>query len=136
MQKVIDLSLRLEGLPRHSSTHAAGVVISGVPLTDVVPLQLNDVVVTTQFPMGTLEELGLLKMDFLGLRNAHGHPRRAQLPSSRAASPRPTWTRRRFDDPAVYEMIARGDTRRRVPARIRRGCGSSCASSGPAALRT
>ena len=68
MRKVIDLSLKLEGLPRHSSTHAAGVVISGVPLTDVVPLQLNDVVVTTQFPMGTLEELGLLKMDFLGLR--------------------------------------------------------------------
>jgi len=109
LKKVIDLSMRLEGLPRHSSTHAAGVVISGVPITNVVPLQLNDSVLTTQFPMTTLEELGLLKMDFLGLRtltvirdalhfieDTHGSaPDLDHLP---------------FTDPDVYRMIARGDT--------------------------
>ncbi|MCL2168785.1 MAG: DNA polymerase III subunit alpha, partial [Defluviitaleaceae bacterium] len=56
------------GLPRHASTHAAGVVISDAPLTEYVPLNTNDGAVTTQFSMGILEELGLLKMDFLGLR--------------------------------------------------------------------
>ena len=65
---LIDMSLKLEGLPRHSSTHAAGVVICDKPVMDYVPLNTNDGVVTTQFPMTTLEELGLLKMDFLGLR--------------------------------------------------------------------
>jgi len=66
--ELIDMARRLEGLPRHSSTHAAGVVISDAPLMEHVPLIQNDGVITTQFPMGTLEELGLLKMDFLGLR--------------------------------------------------------------------
>ena len=67
-KELIDMARRLEGLPRHSSTHAAGVVISDAPLTEYLPLQTNDGVVTTQFTMDTLEELGLLKMDFLGLR--------------------------------------------------------------------
>lgn len=66
--ELIDVALKLEGLPRHSSTHAAGVVISGRPLVEYVPLQRNEEAIVTQFPMGTLEELGLLKMDFLGLR--------------------------------------------------------------------
>ena len=65
---LIDMSIRLEGLPRHASTHAAGVVISKKPVVEYVPLNANDGVITTQFPMGTLESLGLLKMDFLGLR--------------------------------------------------------------------
>ena len=65
---LIDMSKRLEGLPRHSSTHAAGVVISKAPVVEYVPVSANDGVVTTQFTMNTLEELGLLKMDFLGLR--------------------------------------------------------------------
>jgi len=65
---LIDMSRRLEGLPRHSSTHAAGVVISKKPIMEYVPLNSNEGVITTQFPMTTLEELGLLKMDFLGLR--------------------------------------------------------------------
>lgn len=65
---LIDMSLRLEGLPRHSSTHAAGVVICEEPVMEYVPLNLNDESITTQFTMTTLEELGLLKMDFLGLR--------------------------------------------------------------------
>ena len=109
MRKVIDLSLKLEGLPRHSSTHAAGGVISGVPLTDVVPLQLNDVVVTTQFPMGTLEELGLLKMDFLGLRTLTVI-RDALRYIEQGGKPAPDLNAQVFDDPAVYEMISRGDT--------------------------
>ena len=109
MRKVIDLSLKLEGLPRHSSTHAAGVVISGVPLTDVVPLQLNDVVVTTQFPMGTLEELGLLKIDFLGLRTLTVI-RDALRYIEQGGKPAPDLNAQVFDDPAVYEMISRGDT--------------------------
>ncbi len=67
-KELIDMSLRLEGLPRHSSTHAAGVVISDKPIMEYVPLNQNDGVTTTQYPMNTLEELGLLKMDFLGLR--------------------------------------------------------------------
>ena len=67
--KLIDLSLRLEGLPRHSSMHAAGVVISQKPVDEYVPLsKATDDSITTQFTMTTLEELGLLKMDFLGLR--------------------------------------------------------------------
>ncbi len=68
-QKLIDTSKELEGLPRHASTHAAGVVITKQELSDYVPLQLSDENVITQFSMTTLEELGLLKMDFLGLRN-------------------------------------------------------------------
>lgn len=66
--ELIDTARLLEGMPRHASTHAAGVVISGDPITEYVPLQKNDDSVTTQFTMGILEELGLLKMDFLGLR--------------------------------------------------------------------
>ena len=66
--ELIDTARLLEGMPRHASTHAAGVVISKEPITEYVPLQKNDESVTTQFPMGLLEELGLLKMDFLGLR--------------------------------------------------------------------
>ncbi|MBU5592608.1 DNA polymerase III subunit alpha [Clostridium sp. MSJ-4] len=68
VKELIDVSRSLEGLPRHSSTHAAGVVIASKPLVNYVPLQRNEGMVVTQFTMGTLEELGLLKMDFLGLR--------------------------------------------------------------------
>ena len=68
VKNLIDISKSLEGLPRHSSTHAAGVVIASQPLVNFVPLQKNEEMIVTQFPMGTLEELGLLKMDFLGLR--------------------------------------------------------------------
>lgn len=69
VHKLIDMSLRLEGLPRHTSMHAAGVVISQLPVVEYVPLsRASDGQLTTQFTMTTLEELGLLKMDFLGLR--------------------------------------------------------------------
>ncbi len=67
VQELIDMSRRLEGLPRHTSMHAAGVVISQKSVDEYVPLSLgSDGSVTTQFTMTTLEELGLLKMDFLG----------------------------------------------------------------------
>lgn len=68
IKELIDTARLLEGMPRHASTHAAGVVISKEPITNYVPLQKNDESITTQFPMGQLEEIGLLKMDFLGLR--------------------------------------------------------------------
>ena len=70
VKRVIDMSMKLEGLPRHTSTHAAGVIIADKPVMDYVPLNLNikDNSVTTQYIMTTCEELGLLKMDFLGLR--------------------------------------------------------------------
>lgn len=67
-RKLIDIARRVEGLPRHTSTHAAGVVISKAPIVDYVPLATNKEAVITQFNMVELEELGLLKMDFLGLR--------------------------------------------------------------------
>ena len=69
-QKLFDTALLLEGLPRHTSTHAAGVVISDQALTEHIPIQEgHDGIHLTQYPMDLLEELGLLKMDFLGLRN-------------------------------------------------------------------
>ncbi len=69
VRRLIDTSRKIEGMPRHASTHAAGVVISDRPVWEYVPLATNDGAVVTQFTMTTLEELGLLKMDFLGLRN-------------------------------------------------------------------
>lgn len=70
IKRLIDTSKALEGLPRHASTHAAGVVITGEPIVSYVPLTMNkDNFITTQFPKDTVESLGLLKMDFLGLRN-------------------------------------------------------------------
>ena len=68
VRRVIDFSRKLEGLPRHASTHAAGIVISKLPLTDYVPVQLSNGSIVTQYDKDKIEELGLLKMDFLGLR--------------------------------------------------------------------
>ncbi len=68
VQKMVETALKVEGLPRHTSTHAAGVLIAKEPVTEYVPLTRNGDVITTQYNMTELEELGLLKMDFLGLR--------------------------------------------------------------------
>ena len=68
VKKLVDVARRVEGMPRHTSTHAAGVVISKLPIMEYVPLAINKDAVITQFNMTELEELGLLKMDFLGLR--------------------------------------------------------------------
>ena len=67
-KKIIDFAKKLEGLPRHSSVHAAGIVISKVPLDEIVPLQISNGALVTQYDKDKIEELGLLKMDFLGLR--------------------------------------------------------------------
>ena len=109
VRELIDTAQKLEGMPRHASTHAAGVLITPRPVSDYVPLQTNDEVITTQFPMTTLESLGLLKMDFLGLRtlNVIGD----SLDMMRAegkADMRPEDIP--MDDPAVYALIASGDT--------------------------
>ena len=66
---LVDTAMRLEGMPRNASTHAAGVVITADPVSSYVPLSTNDDTIVTQYTMTTIEELGLLKMDFLGLRN-------------------------------------------------------------------
>ena len=68
VKQIIDIGMKLEGLARHASTHAAGVVITKEPVVNYVPLYETEDMVSTQFTMTTLEELGLLKMDFLGLR--------------------------------------------------------------------
>ncbi len=109
IKRILDLSMKLEGLPRHSSTHAAGVVISGVPLDTVVPLQSNDGALTTQFPMTTLEELGLLKMDFLGLRTLT-IIRDALDFAREQGNELPDFSKNDYSDPLVYEMIANADT--------------------------
>lgn len=70
IKKIYQIASKIEGLPRHTSTHAAGVIISDRPLVEKIPLQMgSNEVLLTQYPMGILEEIGLLKMDFLGLRN-------------------------------------------------------------------
>ncbi len=69
IHELVDTAIKIEGMPRHTSTHAAGVVISDAPVSDYVPVQKIEDSVITQYPMNILESLGLLKMDFLGLRN-------------------------------------------------------------------
>lgn len=109
VKRLIDTSSALEGLPRHASTHAAGVVITAEPVYNYVPLQKNDDVITTQFPMTTIERLGLLKMDFLGLRTLTVI-RDAVLMAERNHGVKIDIERLSFDDEAVYNMISSGDT--------------------------
>ncbi|MBQ9624949.1 MAG: DNA polymerase III subunit alpha, partial [Clostridia bacterium] len=109
IKKIFDLSIKLEGMPSHAGTHAAGVVISKSPLTDFMPLQKNDDVVTTQFPMGIVEELGLLKMDFLGLRNLNVIQNTVEI-IKRCRGEEINTDEIPFDDKAVYDMISKGDT--------------------------
>ena len=108
-KKLIDLSMKLEGLPRHASTHAAGVVISSSPTMELVPLQRNEDSITTQFPMGTLEALGMLKMDFLGLRTLTVIHDCCEFISQQGMEP-PDFSKLDFDDEKVYELISTGDT--------------------------
>ena len=108
VQKLIDTARALEGMPRNTSTHAAGVVITKLPVEHYVPLSKNDDTVVTQYPMTTIEELGLLKMDFLGLRNltviaeAEAEIRKTEPEFSMAHIP--------DDDPNIYTMLAEGKT--------------------------
>lgn len=109
VRNLIDTSKSLEGLPRHASTHAAGVVISKLPITEYVPLQKNDDCITTQFSMGILEQLGLLKMDFLGLRTLTVIRDALQLIEENYGKKVDIYSIP-LDDPAVYEMLSQGDT--------------------------
>ncbi len=108
VKTLIDTARALEGMPRHASTHAAGVVITEKPVRDYVPLSQNDDTVVCQYPMTTLEQLGLLKMDFLGLRNltilddAVRLVRRSEPDFSVEQAPE--------DDAETFEMLAAGRT--------------------------
>ena len=108
MKELIDMSLKLEGMPRHASTHAAGVVITREAADEYVPLATNDGNPVTQFTMTTIEELGLLKMDFLGLRtltvidDAEKMIRKREPGFSMDAVP--------YDDQRVYAMLNAGET--------------------------
>ena len=108
VHRLIDTAMTLEGMPRHASTHAAGVLITGKPVMEYVPLQRNDEVITTQYPMGTIERLGLLKMDFLGLLTLTVIRDTLDMLREQGIDMKPEDIPR--DDPAVYEMISAGDT--------------------------
>ena len=108
VRQLIDTAQQLEGMPRNTSTHAAGVVITAQPVNTYVPLSRNDDTVVTQYTMTTIEELGLLKMDFLGLRNltviqdAEALAREEDPEFSIADAP--------DDDPQTFAMLAEGKT--------------------------
>ena len=108
---LIEMSKRLEGLPRHTSKHAAGVVIAPAPVDEFVPLSRSaDDYITTQYTMTTIEELGLLKMDFLGLRTLTVIDNTAK--AVRASGKDPDFDIKKIDytDKKVYELIASGQT--------------------------
>ena len=108
VKKLIDTAMSLEGMPRNTSTHAAGVVITADPVYTYVPLSRNDDTIVTQYTMTTIEELGLLKMDFLGLRNltviedAEREIRKVNPGFDIGKVP--------DDDPATFAMLAEGKT--------------------------
>ena len=108
VKKLIDTAMSLEGMPRNTSTHAAGVVITADPVSTYLPLSRNDDTVVTQYTMTTIEELGLLKMDFLGLRNltviedAEKEIRKLQPDFNIDKVP--------DDDPETFAMLAEGKT--------------------------
>src|SRR5699024_9014160 len=103
VKELIDTAKAIEGMPRHASTHAAGVVITRRPVMDYVPLAKNDESVVTQYVMTTLEELGLLKMDFLGLRNLTILDDTVKL--VRRGRPGFSLSDVPMDDPAVCKML-------------------------------
>ncbi|MEY2883645.1 MAG: hypothetical protein RL490_1369, partial [Pseudomonadota bacterium] len=110
IKRLIEIALQLEGLPRHSSTHAAGVVIGDRPLSQLVPLYRDprsDMAVT-QFEMKAVEKAGLVKFDFLGLKTLSVLDRAAKLLKNRGIDV--DWLNLPLDDPAVYALLARGDT--------------------------
>lgn len=109
-KNLIDMSMRLEGLPRHTSIHAAGVVIGSEPLDEFVPLSRGaDNVITTQFTMTIIEELGLLKMDFLGLRTLTVIQDAVRMVEKKTGQPLDI-NAIDYDDPEVYEMIGQAKT--------------------------
>lgn len=109
MRELLDTAMILEGMPRHASTHAAGVVISSEPLTEFVPLYCNEGQISTQFPMTTLEELGLLKMDFLALRTITVIRDAVDLVKKNRNTDIDIDSID-YEDKNVYDMLGRGET--------------------------
>ena len=107
-RQLLDIAMSIEGMPRHATMHAAGVVITDKPVNEYVPLSKNDDNVVTQFTMTTLEELGLLKMDFLGLRNLTVIEDAEQI--IRRSHPEYNPNDVKEDDPNVFSMISKGNT--------------------------
>ena len=108
VKRLIDTAQALEGMPRNTSTHAAGVVITADPVCTYVPLSRNDDTIVTQYTMTTIEELGLLKMDFLGLRNLTViQDAENQI---RKHTPDFSMAKVRDDDPETFQMLAEGKT--------------------------
>lgn len=109
IKNLIDIALKVEGLPRHSSTHAAGVLISKEKVTEYVPLSRNKDIITTQFNMIELEELGLLKMDFLGLRTLTVIRDAVDL-IEKNHNIKVDFSNCMYDDPDVFKLFAHADT--------------------------
>ena len=128
IHELIDTAIGVEGMPRHASTHAAGVVITREPATEYVPLSTNDGLPVTQFNMTEIERLGLLKMDFLGPAHPDRHPRHR----GRRPAPYPGLCRcqDRLRRPGHLRHADQRRDRGRVPAGIHRHaarCSPACA---------
>ncbi len=110
IKALLDTARKLEGLVRHASVHAAGVVISEKPLTEYVPLQkIDENVIVTQYPMGDLEKIGLLKMDFLGLRNLTMIAHALEI-IEKTRNEKIDVNSIPFDDPATFSLLGSGET--------------------------
>ena len=120
-RRLLDLSSRIEGISRHMSVHAAGVVIAPGPLAEYVPVCTaptkgagagadGEESIITQYEMGALEKVGMLKMDMLGLKTLTVIHDAVQMIADRHGERRSTWTRSPFDDPKVYELLRQGRT--------------------------
>jgi DNA polymerase-3 subunit alpha len=110
VKNLLDTAQKLEGLSRHASVHAAGVVISDHPMNEYSPLQkLDENVIVTQYPMADLEKIGLLKMDFLGLRNLTMIAHAIEI-IKRARGVEIDINNIPFDDPKTYSLLSAGDT--------------------------
>ena len=108
-RKVYDIARRFEGMPRHTSTHAAGVIISGVDITDIAPLSRNDDDIVVQYSKENVEDVGLLKFDFLGLRTLTVlRDTRDMVEENHGV--KIDYENLEKDDPNIYEMISNGDT--------------------------
>lgn len=109
-RKLLQTVAKIEGMPRHASTHAAGVVIASVPLTEYVPLQVgSEGIPLTQYPMEVLEQIGLLKADFLGLRNLTVIEKTREFVRRRQGKVG-ALHHSQLDDPATYNLLSRGET--------------------------
>lgn len=108
-KQVLDTAMKFEGMPRHASTHAAGVVISSVPLTDIAPLSKNEDSIVVQFDKNNVESIGLLKFDFLGLRTLTVMRDTSEMVFENRGIVI-DFDRIPMDDRKVFEMIGRGDT--------------------------